>query len=584
MRRTRQRGLSRIQAGLLLVIAVVVLTYLGFTKAIPFRQHFEVKADFKTSNTLRVASLVRIAGVNVGKVQSIEPLEGGKGGVRVTMRIDKAGRPIHKDATVALRPRIFLEGNLFVDVHPGTPTSPILGDGEVIPARQTTTPVQLDQLLTALQSNTRADLQTLLVELSTGLGGRGGIGYNRSVQYWEPAFKNSAIVNDATLGIEQHDLSRYLSTSAEFAAALDRNPPALKALISDFNTTAAAFADERVALRDTLTELPRTLRAAQPALAALNSSFPPLRRLTADLRPAARSTGPMIDASLPFISQLRSLVAPTELQGFTNDLARLVPDLARLNDRLPSLYRQVRKASSCQNEVILPWSHQEVGDVVFKPKGKVFQEAPKGLPGVAGESRAGDAGGQWVRVLAGNGVFTYALTVGGVPRFGLTNFPLLGANPPKMVQPEIRYDVPCETQETANIDARPQEPPPLLRDTPVPLPPIMLRLGQAMSMESVAFMLLEKGQTRRAEELLNKATALRRRHGVEDKTVKMVNGRAKVVDADDKTKGERGVEGQDQGARRNQSGKDGKGGKGDKDTELAEELLRRLNAEEFLKP
>src|SRR5688500_6539182 len=178
MRRGHHRGLSRTTAGVILIVAAILITYFGFTKSIPFRHHFTVKADFRTTNTLRVNSLVRIAGVNVGRVTAIEPHKNGRQGALVTMRIDKLGRPIHKDATVALRPRIFLEGNPFLDIQPGSPTAPILADGEVIPQGQTRNPVQLDQVLTALQADVRADLVRLLAELSTGLSGRGGIGYN----------------------------------------------------------------------------------------------------------------------------------------------------------------------------------------------------------------------------------------------------------------------------------------------------------------------------------------------------------------------------------------------------------------------
>ena len=32
------------------------------------------------------------------------------------MEIDDKGLPIHKDATLKIRPRIFLEGNFFVDL------------------------------------------------------------------------------------------------------------------------------------------------------------------------------------------------------------------------------------------------------------------------------------------------------------------------------------------------------------------------------------------------------------------------------------------------------------------------------------
>jgi phospholipid/cholesterol/gamma-HCH transport system substrate-binding protein len=459
MRRGGPRGLSRFQAGVILIAAVVIVTYLGFTKAIPFRHHFQIQADFKTASTIAINSHVRIAGVNVGRVTSIDSLHSDRPGVRITMRIDKMGRPIHKDATLALRPNVFLEGNQFVDLHPGSPTAPVLGDGDVIPESQTATPVQLDQVLTALQSDTRRHLQRLLPELSTALYGPGGIAYNRSIQYWLPAFKGSAIVNQATLGEAPHDLSRYLAAQGRFAAALDRNPPALKSLITDLNRTAAAFASEQTALENTISELPRTLRAARPALAALNTSFPPLRRLTHDLRPAARSTGPMIDATLPFITQLRLLVQPSELQGVSSDLRLLTPNLARLNAHLPSLLRQQRLASSCQNRVILPWSRDKVGDPVFDPNGKVYQESVKFLPGLGEESRSGDANGQWQRTLGGNGPFTYKMEVGNSPdRFGVSNFPLQGTLPPSMHQPDIRYDVPCETQQPPNLDAKPGPP------------------------------------------------------------------------------------------------------------------------------
>ena len=46
--------------------------YLGFTKSIPFRHHYTVKAAFKSANNLRKASPVRIAGVEVGKVTKVE--------------------------------------------------------------------------------------------------------------------------------------------------------------------------------------------------------------------------------------------------------------------------------------------------------------------------------------------------------------------------------------------------------------------------------------------------------------------------------------------------------------------------------
>ena len=39
--------------------------------------------------------------------------------VKVTMEMKESGLPIHKDATLKIRSRIFLEGNFFVDLTPG---------------------------------------------------------------------------------------------------------------------------------------------------------------------------------------------------------------------------------------------------------------------------------------------------------------------------------------------------------------------------------------------------------------------------------------------------------------------------------
>jgi virulence factor Mce-like protein len=466
MRRQRS-GLSNTAAGLIALAVVLAAGYLGFTKAVPFKQHFEVRAVFKTGNNLRANSPVRIAGVNVGKVVSVEHTAAGDQSVTAVLRIDKKGRPIHKDARATVRPRIFLEGNFFVDLSPGSPSSPSLGDGDVIPINQTASPVQFDQILTALQSDTRDDLKLLLKEYGKALTGKGARGYNASLPHWKPAYRDSAIVADAMLGEAEHDLSEYERNAATVAAAIDRSPEQLKALITDFNTTAAAFARRDGELRASVAELPRTLRAAHPALGALNASFPPLRAFARDLRPGVRSSEPAIDAATPLVRQLRGLVSEPELRGLVADLRTSVPALNRLTEATVPLYEQVRLASSCQNEVILPWSQMKVPDAAFPAQGKVFEEAPKPLVGLAGESRSGDANGQWFRVLAAGGTNLVTLKPG---TYAATALPISGSNPPKpSARPPLRNDIPCETQDPPNLQSKPGPPPPQRRiDTSSP--------------------------------------------------------------------------------------------------------------------
>jgi len=448
--------MSPVLAGLIALALIIVGTYLAFARGLPIGDHYEIEAVFRTANNVKERQPVRIAGVDVGKVVEVRHLEPGTEAAVVTMRIDDEGRPIHSDARVSIRARMFLEGNWFLDLQPGTPESGELPDGGSLPIAQTRTPVQLGQLFTALQSDTRKNLQMLLDEYSSALEGEGADGYRRSIPYWEPAYRSSAIVQDATLGVLQHDLSDYIDASGRVARGLDRNPAALKALIADFNTAAGAFAREAQNLELTIDELPRTLAAARPALFALDEALPPFRRFARDLEPSIEEAGRTIDVALPFLRQARLLVSKDELRGLANDLRPTAPALARLTELTRPLYEEVRLSASCENEVLHSWSNDRIEDPRFPASGPVYEEAPKPLPGLAGESRNGDANGQWVHVLTSAGDRTINIGNG---LFAQAYRPLIGTNPPKPdATPPFRPEVACETQEPPDLRTIPGPP------------------------------------------------------------------------------------------------------------------------------
>ena len=445
-----------LRAGLIAIVLIVVGIYFAFARGLPIGDHYEIEAVFRSANNVKERQPVRIAGVDVGKVVEVRHLEPGTDAAVITMRIEDGGRPIHRDARVSIRPRMFLEGNWFLDLQPGTPSAGELPDGGSLPVAQTRGPVQLGQVLTALQADTRKNLQRLLHEYSSALEGEGADGYRRSIPYWEPAYRSAAIVQDATLGVLQHDLSEYIDASGRVARGLDRRPEALKSLIADFNTAAGAFAREARNLELTIDELPRTLAAARPALFAVNEALPPFRRFANDLEPAIAEAGETIDVALPFLREARGLVSERELRGLANDLRPTAPALARLTELTRPLYEQVRLASSCENEVLHEWSTDKVTDARFPASGPVYEEAPKPLPGLAAESRNGDANGQWVHVLTSAGDRTINIGNG---FFAQAYQPLIGTNPPKPdAPPPLRPEVPCETQETPDLRSIPGPP------------------------------------------------------------------------------------------------------------------------------
>jgi len=492
-KRRRTARINTFFAGAIGIVGIVLFSYLAYTKfANPFASKYTIHAVFSNANGVQADSLVRIAGVNVGKVTSVSTEPGCKSAsttagacqaAEVTMEIDNQGLPIHSNATFAIRPRIFLEGNFFVDVLPGTPAAPVARDGHTFPIQQGVEPVQLDQVLTGLQSDTRRNLQILLQQYGSAVK-QAGPSYNRSIQYWLPAYEYSSIVAHDALGIQPHDLSNYIAAQGTTAGALDTHPQNLKNLITDFNTTANAFARENVALQNTVIQLPRTLAAATPALNALNVSFPPLRQLARALLPGVRTTAPTVDASLPFITQLRLLVQPSELRGLTSDLLPTVPALTSLTNRtIPFMQNQVRPASSCVANVIYPWTQLTVPDSNFNasngfPARKVYVEGVDYLPGLTGESRNLDANGPFIRILGVGGTLTYSLQPG---LFGesLTKLDAVQPQlPPGGQRPPYMPNVPCETQAPITSLYAPSGGP-IRQMHPTPLPKLPLPMALA---------------------------------------------------------------------------------------------------------
>ncbi|HJX33057.1 MAG TPA: MlaD family protein, partial [Solirubrobacterales bacterium] len=160
---TNRRFKWRPSNALVAVIFILIFTvgpYLAFTGHVPFTSYgYELKATFSNSANIALNSPVRIAGVEVGRVTSTSR-DGDN--TDVTFTVEGAGRPIHSDAFAEIRPRIFLEGNFFIELDPGSPSAPEMPSDATIPVSHTSTAVQLDEVLTALQSPVRADLSRLL--------------------------------------------------------------------------------------------------------------------------------------------------------------------------------------------------------------------------------------------------------------------------------------------------------------------------------------------------------------------------------------------------------------------------------------
>lgn len=466
---TNRRFKWRPSNALIALIFIFVFTvgpYLAFTKHVPFTgRGYTLKATFANGVNISTKSPVRIAGVDVGEVT-----QAGRDGnaTEIEFTVDGKGRPIHDDALAQIRPRIFLEGNFFVDLDPGSPSAAEMDSGATIPVGRTSTSVQLDEIFTALQAPVRADLSRLLEGFGTALtheptpaedatqlpevkGKTGAEGLNGVFRYGGDAGRYSAQVSNAFLGTNSGDLSRLVAAAGRTFGALANRERDLQSLIVNFDTFTGALAAQSENLATTVQRFAPALRTARTSLSNLNRTLPPLRSYAIQLEPAVAELPAWIAAGEPWLEQARPLLSGKEAGGIAKWLREATPGLAGAAQAgkakaLPGANR----LSLCTTKVLSPTFNQTIDDR-FSTGGPNYREFLYFLVNFAGWGQNFDGNGPYLRVQPGGGDILVEqqnpkgqFTVGkqnfanvAVPPLGVQ--PQLGGKPPK--RPNVRcYD------------------------------------------------------------------------------------------------------------------------------------------------
>ncbi|MGB7685522.1 MAG: MlaD family protein [Solirubrobacterales bacterium] len=409
---------SNVAIAIVFILIFTIGPYLAFTKHVPFTSYgYQLNATFANSANVSLNSPIRIAGVDVGKVISSER-EGNA--TKVTFTVEGSGRPIHDDAFAAIRPRIFLEGNFFIELDPGSPSAPEMDSDATIPVSRTSTAVQLDEILTALQSPVRADLSRLLESYGTALthepsaaedltqlpevkGKSGAEALNLAFKYGGEAGRYSSQVTDALLGTEQRDLSRLVAGAGRTFGAFASREADLQGLIDNFNVFTGALAAQSTNLSTTIQLLAPTLKVARTSLVSLNASLPPLRGYAIELTPAVAELPDLIAASKPFIAQIRPLLSGKEGGGIAKLLRESTPGLAGANQASKAnTLPQLNRLSLCTTKVLVPTGNQVIEDR-FSTGGPNYREFLYNFVNFAGATQNFDGNGPYLRAQAGGG-------------------------------------------------------------------------------------------------------------------------------------------------------------------------------------
>ena len=283
----------------LLVLAIVVAGYILNHERLrfPFIQSspFTVNAAFQTAQAVTPGQgqSVRVSGVQIGDIGGVTL---SNGVAVVQMSIDqKYKHLIHTDATALLRPKTGLK-DMFVELDPGHTSAPVVKPGFTIPVSNTLPDVNVDEILSSLDSDTRAYLNLLVNGAGQGLKGRGGSELGQVLGRFEPTNRDLARVNSA-VAVRGTNLQRLVNSLKRLNAALAAEQGQIVQLVDSSATVFRAFASQDVNISRTVSDLPGTLSQATATLQKVQIFAQKLGPTARDLIPAARSL-PAANAAL----------------------------------------------------------------------------------------------------------------------------------------------------------------------------------------------------------------------------------------------------------------------------------------------
>ena len=269
---------------------------------------------------------------------------------------------VHADAQVALRPHTLFEGSAFVDLHPGSPSAPVIGDGDTIPRPDTRVYVSFDEALRVLREPVRERLREL-VEIGADATGDGAPeSLQRTLRGAPELTRDLGPTARALQGSRGVELARAISGAAATVDELARREISLAPLAERANRTLAALdVDGAGPLDRALAALPGPLETLRDRGELLDGADRPHRRArgraapgAGRARPGARRAAadppatrrPALRRAVPLVHGIAHRPAPRDRARRRRSSAcstRCAPGQDLLDERvLPALQRESR--------------------------------------------------------------------------------------------------------------------------------------------------------------------------------------------------------------------------------------------------
>src|SRR3954454_1799746 len=272
-----------------LIAAVAVFLAYNANHGLPFVASYRISAVVPNAQSLVPGNDVRVGGVLVGQVESIEPVQRPNGRVdaKLDLELDTSAKPIPVNSTVVVRAKSAL-GLKYLEINKGdSPKS--YPDGSLISLSHARPPsIDFDQVLGTFDEPTRLAIQRNLLEFGNALIGR-GVSINETIGNLRPLVDRLRPVMK-TLSAPRTGLARFFraleATTREVLPVAETQARMFVSL----DTTFGAFASiARPFLQETISKTPPTLDVANRALPVIRPFLGHSATLFADLRPGVHA-------------------------------------------------------------------------------------------------------------------------------------------------------------------------------------------------------------------------------------------------------------------------------------------------------
>ncbi len=292
--------------GAVTVLVVVVAVFLSYqaNQGLPFVPTYKLSAELPNAGTLVPGNEVRIGGIRVGQIKSVEPVTVNDAPcpndptrqctsdvAKVNMELNQDIQPLPENSTVIVRSRSAL-GLKYLEISRGN-ASKGFEPGSTIPLTAARPePVEIDQVFNMFDDPTQVAIQQNLLEFGNALAGR-GVDLNEAIGQLKPLVERLTPVM-RNLADPNTGLGNFVSSLSATAAEVAPVAQIQGQLFVDLDTTFAAFARvSRPFIQESISRSPAAEDTAIATLPTIRPFLANTTKLFSELRPGFHALAPV---------------------------------------------------------------------------------------------------------------------------------------------------------------------------------------------------------------------------------------------------------------------------------------------------